>query len=413
MRLPPTAFGCTILVLLAASGMAQTPEAVPAAPAVAPVAGQPPVGRYPLPYGLDAPSGHANWTIDTTSPVARQPGERTPYGGETTYIDPACSGWADRTTYAVRVEGALYKLDRARDQPLLIRAGATPDQNATLLTAGNLDYNMEGGMRLTVAYDSSPEEGMKIEATYFGVYDWGTSRTINSANNLQLPGGFGEDGYHVVGTNAFINDYNSAASMAFRTDAQINSVEANMIYTEENRSWAYVGGVRFIRFQEGMYITSRREVAFPPPPGEAILFGQGVSNFNATTNNDLFGIQGGMRMHRCSGPWDLGLTLKAGLYSATVSMHNYVTNANGTVVERGGIPSSTAVAYSGDANVALTYTLRKNLLLTGSYNALWISQIARATDNLDFSNRSDSGTILNRDAGAFLHGLTLGMETRW
>ena len=413
MRLPPTAFGCTILVLLAASGMAQPPEALPAAPAAPPVAGQPPAGRYPMPYGMEAQPGASNWTIDTTSPVTRQPGERTPYGGETTYIDPACQNWADRTSYTVRLEGVLYKLDRATDQPLLIQAGATPDQNATLLTVGNMDYNMEGGLRLTIAYDSSPEEGTKIEGTYFGVYDWGTSRTINGGDNLQLPGSFGQNGYHEIGSIAKINDYNSAASMAFRNEARINSVEANLIYTEEQRPWAYIGGIRFLRFEEGIFITSRREVGYPPPPDAAILFGQGVSNFTVTTGNDLFGIQGGMRMHRCSGPWDLGATIKAGLYSGTVNAQNYVTNANGSIVERNGIPSTTEVAYSGDATIMLSYTMRKNLLLVGSYNALYIAQIARATDNLDFSNRSDSGTILNRDSSAFFHGLTLGLETRW
>lgn len=416
MRLPRTAFGCMILVLLAASGMGQTPEAVPAAPIGPPAAGLPPLSPYPLPYAADAPTGASNWTIDTTRPVPRQPGERTQYGGEQTYIDPACANWQDSTTYAVRVEGLLYKLDRARDQSLLVQApGPTPAQNVSILSVGNLDYNMEGGARLTIEYDSAPEEGTKLEVSYFGIYDWGRAITFNAANNLQLPGNFGQEGYHLLGPSVVINDFNSAASMEFRTQARLNSVEANLIYAENNQPWALIGGVRFLRFEEGIFITSRREVAqvVPTIAGPQTIFGQGVSVFDQQTLNDLFGIQGGMRMHRCSGPWDLVAVAKAALYSSTDSAHNYVTNANGSVVERSSSPSNTAVAYSFDATVSLSYAVRKNVALVGSYNALWISQLARATDNLDFSQRSDSGSILDRKSTAFMNGLSLGMESRW
>jgi hypothetical protein len=413
MRLLPISFGCTILVLLTTSGMAQTPESIPAGPAAAPI-----TGVAPEQYGIDTRSAIAPWTIDTSSPVPGAPGETTLYGGQPSYIDPSCEN-LHNLTCNVYVDLLAYKLDRAYQQPIVLDASSTPP--TPVLTTGSLDCGFEPGARTTFIYNSSPEEGTKIEMSYFGVYNWNSGQIVNGAgggSTLQLPGNFGAAPLSLNGLAP--NDFNSAASMAVSYQAQINSVEANFIYTDllnpnatpgspgqtapgqgTSSPVSLLAGVRFIKMTEALDITSRRD-----PPG-------GVSVYDINSSSNLFGAQSGARYVRQEGCWELTATGKFGIYAGTLAQHTFQTNENNSVVERNYTPSFTQTSFVGEVNVALAYQFRKNRLFTFGYNALVLQGVARAPDSLDFSYRADSGNQLNVRHGAFMQGPSVGLEYRW
>jgi hypothetical protein len=44
---------------------------------------------------------------------------------------------------------------------------------------------------------------------------------------------------------------------------------------------------------------------------------------------------------------------------------------------------------------------------------IWLSGVALAPDQWDFTNTAASGTTLVGGGGVFLHGANLGLEARW
>jgi hypothetical protein len=44
---------------------------------------------------------------------------------------------------------------------------------------------------------------------------------------------------------------------------------------------------------------------------------------------------------------------------------------------------------------------------------MWLDGVALAPDQLDFTNTPTSGTAIASDSTLFLHGVNLGLGTRW
>ena len=63
--------------------------------------------------------------------------------------------------------------------------------------------------------------------------------------------------------------------------------------------------------------------------------------------------------------------------------------------------------------MAATAKITDCLTARVGYNMLWVEGIALAPNQLDFTFTPTSGTALCRAGGAFLHGLTLGLEGRF
>ena len=73
----------------------------------------------------------------------------------------------------------------------------------------------------------------------------------------------------------------------------------------------------------------------------------------------------------------------------------------------------TGVGFLGDLNYTLTRRLNDTWWLRLGYNMIWLSGVALAPDQWDFTNTSTSGTTLVGGGGVFLHGANLGLEARW
>ena len=73
----------------------------------------------------------------------------------------------------------------------------------------------------------------------------------------------------------------------------------------------------------------------------------------------------------------------------------------------------TDVAFVGDLNFTVIWQFCELWGLRAGYNLIWLEGVALAPDQLDFSNTPDSGRKLDSDGGVFLHGVNLGLESRW
>ena len=75
--------------------------------------------------------------------------------------------------------------------------------------------------------------------------------------------------------------------------------------------------------------------------------------------------------------------------------------------------TDTGVGFLGDLNYTVTRRLNDTWWLRLGYNMIWLSGVALAPDQWDFTNTATSGTTLVGGGGLFLHGVNLGLESRW
>ena len=75
--------------------------------------------------------------------------------------------------------------------------------------------------------------------------------------------------------------------------------------------------------------------------------------------------------------------------------------------------TSGGVGFIGDMNFTATYRLNDTWGLRAGYNLLWLSGVALAPNQFDFSSPPDGGNTLVGGSSLFLHGANLGLEARW
>ena len=69
------------------------------------------------------------------------------------------------------------------------------------------------------------------------------------------------------------------------------------------------------------------------------------------------------------------------------------------------------VGFIGDMNYSIVRRLNRKWSLRAGYNLIWISGVALAPNQFDFSN---TNTItLAGASNVFLHGANLGLEAQW
>jgi hypothetical protein len=71
------------------------------------------------------------------------------------------------------------------------------------------------------------------------------------------------------------------------------------------------------------------------------------------------------------------------------------------------------VGFIGDMNFTAVYRLTDTWGLRMGYNLIWLSGVALAPNQFDFSSPPAGGTQLHGGSSVFLSGANLGLEARW
>jgi hypothetical protein len=262
---------------------------------------------------------------------------------------------------------------------------------ATLLGTNDLNYPMAAGPRLVLGRRLG--EGRAAELVYFGLQDWDAGRLVRGDNDLRLPGDLG------VGSLDFFN----ADSFAVTSGATINNVEANLWRPAGEGRLALMAGFRYLDLDERLSIR--------PTDSDT-----GASRYTIATGNDLFGGQLGGRYRIL--PDDsrrLGLegVAKAGLFGNAAQMGQFVSDFDGSEVVRDTAVSAGRVAFVGELGVTGLIRVTQNLNARIGYSLLWVEGIARAANQLDYTDTAASGTTMFFGQGACLQGLNIGLELGW
>lgn len=319
------------------------------------------------------------------------------------------------------VEGMfLERSNSCYDQPLLVqREFGVPV--ATVLRTSDLDFNYEPAARVVLGV--RVHDGWAVEGGYFGLWDAHSSAYVATGVALTLPDGLGAGGQ-----GGGSNVWSSLNRTWVDYSSDLQSAELNLVYCcggceacgadkagygaaghssghARCRTFEWLAGFRYLDLPEELRIYGERDAGDPPGIESGV--------YDIRTNNQLYGGQLGARF-RCWGKklgWEA--TGKLGIFGNEANQEQYVTDYPDFELRPTTGADGCEVAFVGDLNLSLIYRLSDVWSLRGGYNLIWISGVALAPDQLDFSGTLPAGDRLHSNGSLFLHGVSCGVEARW
>jgi len=91
----------------------------------------------------------------------------------------------------------------------------------------------------------------------------------------------------------------------------------------------------------------------------------------------------------------------------------YSTLAPSVDIREARTNSTMSAGFIGDINMSAIYRLTDTWGLRVGYNLIWLSGVALAGNQYDFSDNADSGRTLYGAGSVFFQGGNLGLEARW
>lgn len=312
------------------------------------------------------------------APVAVTPFD--PYGPQPVAVAALPDFWF------ASADVSVLRIDRPRQQIVAI------DQNTLgpILTTDDLKIEEDQpGIRAAIGRQFN--NVFTGEAVYFGLYHWSDKQYSRGAdNNLRLPGDVG----------LALNDFFGADQMSEYYSVRLNNAEFNGWYNFNERFFAVMAGFRYIQLVEKFTIN-------------AIDSNGDSSDYQVRARNNLFGGQIGAQLSGKLGDLEVALVGKAGVYDNEAEQTTTLFDNNNQFQIRNSMTTGSHLAFAGDLALNGRVRLADSLFLEGGYFLMWLTDLARAPDQLDFTDTPASGTALVSNGRAFLHGANLGLEARW
>lgn len=289
------------------------------------------------------------------------------------------------------------------DQPVAERL-LVDDGSEVVLRADDASGSLVGP-RITLGTIGSDHRGW--EATYFGVFAGTRSASVSGDNDLAMIGDLALSSY----------DFFKSDRIAIESQTRLHSFELSRTWFEN--SWCFLMGFRYLRVQDDFRLLSFDSDTGDQGPdaddNEGIF---GFGDYDVRTENDLFGLQSGLRHKRNFRiaprlSYDFGG--KAGVYGNSASHEQSVLDFGGTEAEyflRDPFSDrSGQVAFVGEASANVRMPLTSRLEVRTGYNLLWVEGLALASDQLVLADVPVRGTTTS--GGGLFHGASVGLVLHW
>lgn len=304
-------------------------------------------------------------------------------------------------------------LDRdnaTNNQPIVVDGTAGLNPGGTVMTTRHLTPTTGPGVRLFVGRHGGDTIGWELG--YWGVYGWYGDALASTNRALAVPGDLGRA----------VPGWDAAASVRATWSSTLNVAEANLLASEFTSGcepcspWPqrrcrhdtvvdWIGGLFWAGLDE--------QAALQVSP----FAGQPSTSYRVATSSNLFGGQLGVRGRRTWDRFSLDGSLKAGLGGAwlTQSSPPIVSSLVPPIVEyrHGRSAEETGLGFLSTMNLTMAYRFTDVWGLRLGYNLAWLSGVALAPNQWDFTDTAASGTGVQGAGGLFLHGANLGLEARW
>jgi len=316
----------------------------------------------------------------------------------------------DERSYATFDALFLQRNNAAINRSLVV--SGTGGASVPVITAGDPTSTIGTGARLL--YGNYGEDDIGWEVGYLGVYGMNATSTATSAGGtLEAP----------QPTFATQSGLNGGFSARVTDNASINSAELNLVFHEydggynrrSGQPWQrcdgydgghvdWIGGFRWANLQD------TATLAIPPNRSPQ------ASTYNVDATSNLFAAQVGTRGRMAFERWAVEGWMKIGIAGTMLSQSQTVFDPQQQTQFRQPNPSSSDKAGMGmiaDMNLSAIYRFNEVWGLRVGYNLFWLTGVALAPDQFDFSPSQTGGTNLNGSGSMFLSGANLGLEARW
>jgi hypothetical protein len=344
-------------------------------------------------------------------------------GDKTDCVSSCCSPCP--TVYGYAEFLYLQRTNCSDDQPILVNLRGddgsivSPSDAATVLSTSDLDFGFDPAVRVLLGHRL--HNGWAIEGGYFGFCDADTSAFVQAPNEEAIytfPGSLGAVNVPADFDRVW-TDYSSS----------VHSGELNLVCccgccsdpcgkgkgdgakggcgNLYCRTFEWFVGFRYLNLREHLQIYGER--------GQTTTTGNGLESsiYDIRTSNNLYGPQVGARVRRWGRKLGWEATGKAGIFGSDTQQEQYILDYPGFELRPLTSASDDGVAFVGELNLTGIYRLNETWNLRAGYNLMWITGVALAPDQLDFSGELPAGNQISSSGGVFLHGVSCGLEARW
>jgi len=284
-------------------------------------------------------------------------------------------------------------------------------QSVPLLTNQSAQPATAAGVRLFYGAQGRSRVGWEIG--YTGIYGMFGEARAEATNQIQIPGGLGQA----------VQGWATASGVRPTYASSLNMFEANIfqhqhaikggrhspfpwdrVHDPYCHSFNWLFGLRWAGLNETADLNVQTD------PGEPF------SAYSVTTSSQLIGPQIGIKERRQWNNWAVegwAKTMLAGTFLSSYADPITSPLAPGLEYRPAREDNEVGVGFVADLNYSVARRLGEHWWLRVGYNLIWVTGVALAPNQFDFTDTSASGSRLVGGSSVFLHGANLGVEARW
>jgi len=317
---------------------------------------------------------------------------------------PRAGGRAVATEPYAAVDALFLQRDNDTNEQALVFDG---DTRQPVIGTADLRFPVAAGVRAFIGRHGCGERGWELG--YLGIYGMSADATTTGAGNLEI----------APPLSARVASLSGASLARVSYGSLINGAEANLLATSEHvhrphaNAYAadavphvatidWLAGFRWAGLEEHAAITLTRP-------------GFGGSQYAVRSSSNLFGGQLGVRGRIDWERWGLEGQGKAALAGVALSQSQapVIDAFSGEQYRSARGASAADVGGIFDWNVAVVRRVDEVWSIRAGYTMLWLTGVALAPDQFDFSTDTLAGTTVVGEKTVWLQGATLGLEARW
>jgi hypothetical protein len=314
------------------------------------------------------------------------------------------TGGRGRESYAVFDVLFMQRDNTSNDESLVL------DGDTLKPAIGSHDLQFPTAPGIRALYGQHEPDGTGWEFGYLGVYGMFADAAAAGSGNLEIAPPLSSEVASLVGASAARATYGSV----------LNSAEANLLFTERHCRRPRPSGYEFdsmpcvltVDWLAGFRWAGLDEQA-------ALAFGTGpgslIDGYTVRASSNLFGGQIGVRGRAAWRALAVEGWAKAALAGSVLSQSQdaIVDAVTGDIYRSARGSRTDTPGGIFDLGATLAWRLSDAWSLRVGYSTLWLTGVALAPDQFDFSTDTTAGTTLDANQTLWLGGGSLGLEARW
>ncbi len=319
--------------------------------------------------------------------------------------EPVVTGASTPRRWYFRGDAVALKRDTSGGQPMAV-LGITP-----VLGTGDLKFDFQSGYRLLVGRTLGKH--YRIDYSYMDLAEWNETASVRNTTVNALGGnGNLSSPFSNFGNPAVAGfDYSNFVSLRYRSN--FDDMELNLWHQlpmpcgPAEASWMI--GAR--------YMTLREQLDYHSVSDRPLAAGN-VNDIATATNNRVLGLQiGGLFEYQATSRCWIDCEFKAALCDNKASLTTDYTNTdnNGTVTNYLNRVEQSGTTYLADLSVTLTYQFSPSLTSHIGYRAIWIDNLAMASNNFqsDAALLMSGPAVMDDTGNIAYHGPHVGLTLMW